>query len=275
MEIHRMDDDRWVSERLAALEPDSAWQPDAEAALEGFRNRRSGRHARRRNTILLTAAGALVALVFADITPRACANPRGCDQPAAADRSTDDPPSVPKLNPSQFKLQGDPRAAVTLEVYSDYQCPDCMAFFRDVFPLLNDRYIKTGKIQFLHRDFPLPQHAYAKLAARYANAAGEIGKYDAVVNAIFRARNDWSIDGNIAAAVAKALTPEDMKSVQRAVDFDAHLDDTVAGDMAMAQKDRINHTPMLVIVSKSGREALAYNVSFRVLESYLDAVLAR
>lgn len=266
MEIDRMDDERWVDERLASLEPQAGWQPDLTGALERFRRRRAERRAHRRNTVLLFAAGLLIALVFADLTPRACANPRGCSQPEAAGEPV-------KLSPSEFKLAGSPRAIVTLEVYSDYQCPDCVAFFRTVYPTLQAEYIETGKIRFLHRDFPLPQHAYARLAARYANAAGQIGKYGPVTAAIFAARDDWAIDGNIAAAVSKALSPAEMKLVQRAVDTDPRLDETVTDDMTMARKDQIKHTPTLVIVSKTGRQVLTYNVSYEVLKSYLNAII--
>lgn len=272
-----MEDERWVEDRLSRLDPDAGWQPDAAAALDRFRRRRRAHFARRRNTVLLLAAGAVIALVLTDMTPRACANPRGCEQPTATAAPADpsDAGTMVKLMPSQYKLKGNPHAAVTLEVYSDYQCPDCVLFFRTVFPTLDAQYIKTSKIRFLHRDFPLPRHQYAKLAARYANAAGQIGKYDATVDAIFRARDDWSIDGNIAAAVSKALTPAEMKTVERAVDSDPHLDDTVAEDMTMAQKDQIMHTPTLVIVSKSGRQVLTYNVGYDVLRGYLDALLAQ
>jgi protein-disulfide isomerase len=272
MEIEPMSDEkveRWVTGRLASLEADAAWQPDQTAAWMRFRRRRRARAAGR-NSLFLVAAAALSLFVLGDFAPRACANPRGCEDPAAAS-------GVPlkALAPAQFKLAGNPHAPVTLEVYSDYQCPDCMRFFLQIFPQLDAQYIQTGKIKFLHRDFPLPQHQYAKLAARYANASGQIGKYSVAVNAIFRARNDWAADGNLAAALAPVLSAEEMKAVLRAVDSDARLDDTVAEDMAMAAKDRIMHTPTLVIVTKTGRQALAYDVPFETLKTYLDAVLAK
>ena len=246
------------------------WRPDPVRAWERFRSRRRARAARRRNTLLVVAAGAVTALIFADITPRACANPRGCEEPQPAADS-----HVPaKLTPAEFKAAGNPSAKITVEVYSDYQCPDCARFFLTVVPLLDAEFVKTGKIRFLHRDFPLPQHAWAKLAARYANAAGEIGKYDIAVNALFRSRDQWSVDGNPAAALAKALAPDEMKSVQRAVDSDTGLDETVNEDMKMALKDQIMHTPTLVIVTPAGRQVLTYNVSYETLKGYLNALLA-
>ena len=36
-------------------------------------------------------------------------------------------------------------------------------------PQLVARYIDTGKVRLIHRDFPLSRHRYARMAARYAN----------------------------------------------------------------------------------------------------------
>jgi protein-disulfide isomerase len=142
-------------------------------------------------------------------------------------------------------------------------------------PLLDAQYVKTGKVRILHRDFPLPQHTYARRAARYANAAGEIGRYDVVTDRLFRSQSDWELSGDIAPALAGVLTPDEMKTVQRAVDFDVHLDDTVTEDIAMAQKDQIGHTPTLVIVSKRGRQVLSQNPPFELLKEYLDTLLSQ
>ena len=270
--------EQWVNQRLEALDPNRTWQPDAGGAFHRLRRRRRAR-ATGRGAAFGLAAAALAVLLFGDITPKACAKPRGCEQPQPAPAVAPAPPEgtpVKFLTPEQFKVSGNPRATVTLEVYSDYQCPDCAEFFRNYMPLVIEQYIKTGKVKFVHRDFPLRQHTYAKLAARYANAAGEIGKYDATVEALFRSRDDWSLDGKIAPHLAPILSSEEMKFVQQAVESDAHLDDTVNADMALAQKDQIMHTPTLVIVSqKNGRQPLAYNVPFETLKGYLDMLLSK
>jgi protein-disulfide isomerase len=266
MEINQMDDNRWVDARMTSLEPEADWQPNVTAALSRFRQRRRAR-VHRRNWIFAAAAAAVSLIVLSNLTPRACANPRGCMESQA---------STPAAQATtSYKLSGNPRAPITIEIYSDYECPSCALFFKETMPLLDAQYVKTGKIRILHRDFPLPQHPYARRAARYANAAGQIGNYDAVVDRLFRSQENWSQNGDIAGALAQTLTPDQMKTVQAAVAGDSHLDDTVAEDMAMVQKDRIGGTPALVVVSKGRRQEIPPNAPFSTLKGYLDALLSQ
>ncbi len=268
-----MDDNRWVDERMASLEPEAGWRPNALHALTRFRQRRRAGAVRRRSLLCLLAAAVLTLAVLGEIAPRACARPLGCEQPQTAMTAAAVPAKLE--SPAKFKLVGNPGATVTLEVYSDYQCPECARLNNEIMPQLTTQYVDTGKIRILHRDFPLQQHTYARTAARYVNAAGQIGRYSVAVDRIFRTQSDWSLTGNIAGALAGVLKEDEMKAVLRAVDSDTHLDDTVAEDMAMAQKDRISHTPQLVIVTRNGRQVMSQNPSFEVLKGYLDSLLAK
>ena len=124
----------------------------------------------------------------------------------------------------------------------------------------------------MHRDFPLQQHAYARLAARYANAAGQLGQYGLVVNRIFSTQGIWSLNGDIDAQVA-AVMPRDLMQKVRGLVNDPKLDDTAAADMEMAREDHINQTPSLVIVAKGKRQLIAGIPPFSLLKSYLDELL--
>jgi len=63
-----------------------------------------------------------------------------------------------------------------METFSDFQCPSCKSLYVGTARQLNDNYISTGKIFSIHRDFPLPMHAYSRVAARYGRAAAQLGK---------------------------------------------------------------------------------------------------
>src|SRR5919199_195710 len=123
-----------------------------------------------------------------------------------------------------FKEAGSPNAPLTLEVYTDYECPSCRNLYLQTMPALMAEYVKTGKARFIHRDFRLPQHRFGPLATRFANAAGRIGKYDAVVDQIFRTQPEWSQNGNVEAQVAKVLSPAEMARVKEMVKNDPTLD---------------------------------------------------
>ena len=56
------------------------------------------------------------------------------------------------------------RRAHVCETYTEYECPACAGFYRNVFPALEANYVRTGKLRVIHYDFPLPMHPYAVLA---------------------------------------------------------------------------------------------------------------
>ncbi len=174
-----------------------------------------------------------------------------------------------------FKEFGSPNAPLTLEVYSDYMCPHCREFDLVVIPEVMTNYVNTGKVRLIHRDFPLPNHQYSKLAAKYANAAGELGHYDIVVTQIFKTQAQWDQNGNIDAEVMKVVPPGDMQKIREMVRNDPHLDDTVNSDMALANQDGLNQTPTLIIVSHGKRNKIDGGVEYLILKSYLDQLLAK
>jgi protein-disulfide isomerase len=136
-------------------------------------------------------------------------------------------------------------------------------------------YIETGKVKLLHRDFPLPQHAYAKLAARYANGAGQAGQYELTVSRLFETQAKWGENGEIESQLDAVLPPAVMSKVRETVRNDASLDDTVQADRAMGISDRIQATPSLVIVWKGNRHVISPVPSYTLLKSYLNDLLSR
>jgi protein-disulfide isomerase len=280
-----MNVNRWVDDRLAALDDGSEWQP--EASLARARLRDLDRQARiKRRWAWATAAAACLGLL-AFIQPRACAMPRGCFQGATENAAPQTTVAAPAVSPTtetraardyavrNYKESGSADASIACEIYSDYECPSCAAFFRDTMPLLVAEYVQTGKVKVLHRDFPLTQHPYAKLAARYANAAGQAGQYDKAVSRLFQTQDIWGASGDIEAQLAPVLSPAVMGKVRDMVAHDQRLDDTVAADQAMGVSDRLRATPTLVVVWKGNRQTISPIPSYALLKSYLDDLLAR
>jgi protein-disulfide isomerase len=62
---------------------------------------------------------------------------------------------------------GSVTASVTIVEYASMSCPHCAAFEENVFPMLRSRYIDTGKVHFVFREFPLDiKAAVASMLAR-------------------------------------------------------------------------------------------------------------
>jgi protein-disulfide isomerase len=176
---------------------------------------------------------------------------------------------------TNYKQSGSPTAPLACEIYTDYECPACAALYRDVIPLLVTQYVLTGKVRMLHRDFPLSQHAFAMPAARYANAAGQLGHYDEVVDQLFRTQVLWSTSGDVDSQVAAVLPPGVMEKVREMVKKDSHLDETVDADLLTGHQDHLTQTPTLVIVSNGKRQLISGVPNFAMLQSYLDQLLAQ
>jgi protein-disulfide isomerase len=143
-----------------------------------------------------------------------------------------------------------------------------------VLPVLRREYIDTGKVRLVHRDFPLPQHKYTRIATRYANAAGQIGRYDLVARQIFETQPDWDQNGSIDAQIAKVLPPGDLVKVRELVANDAHLDDSVNVDVQMGTyTDRLKETPTLVVVANGKRDVISGAPPYGILKQYIDSKL--
>ena len=174
---------------------------------------------------------------------------------------------------SAERTVGSATAPVTLDVYSDFQCPHCARLhFGALKEALGDC-VASGKVRIVYHDFPLPQHPFAKLAARYANAAGETGHYEEVVKQLFASQAEWAVSGKVDAAVAQVLSGETMRKVRALVESDPGLDATVSADLSMAGADRINQTPTIVFVYKGARQKVVGAPSADLLRRYLGEML--
>ncbi len=82
-------------------------------------------------------------------------------------------------------VKGEEDAPVTIVEFSDYECPFCVRFYSNTFNQLKTKYIDTGKVKFVYRDFPLSFHQNAQKAAEAAECAGEQDKYYEMHNKLF------------------------------------------------------------------------------------------
>lgn len=98
-------------------------------------------------------------------------------------------------------VMGSGDAPLTLIEFSDYQCPFCARFAEDQMVRLKRDFIDTGKVKFVYRDFPLPSHQNAMIAAQAAHCADDQGKYWEMNEALFANQRDLANINVIAAKV--------------------------------------------------------------------------
>ena len=89
-------------------------------------------------------------------------------------------------------IKGSASAPVEITEYADYQCPFCQTFATLQMPTIDERLIKTGRLRWRYRDFPLQQHQFSRLAAHSAACADEQGKYWEQHERIYEGQAEWS-----------------------------------------------------------------------------------
>jgi protein-disulfide isomerase len=157
------------------------------------------------------AVFAAVAILAPISNAQSAATPASSKTAAPAHRhaaSADPAPSAP------VKTIGNHNAPITMEVFSDYQCPSCGNFYETTLRAMISDYVTSGKVYLVHHDFPLQMHTYSGQAARWANAAAMIGQFQDVDAALFDNQAKWTADGNLEKYVAGAISPANFKRVE-------------------------------------------------------------
>jgi len=84
---------------------------------------------------------------------------------------------------------GPDNAPVTIIEYASMTCPHCAHFALTTFPEIKEKYIDTGKVRFILREFPFdPRAAGAFMLARCAGN----DKFFPVVDLLFRTQESWA-----------------------------------------------------------------------------------
>jgi protein-disulfide isomerase len=92
-------------------------------------------------------------------------------------------------------ILGNVNAKVTVVEFSDFQCPFCGKFYKDTFNQIKTQYIDTGKVRWVHRDFPLSTiHPFAEKAAEAAECAHDQGKYFEYADKLYTNQENLAIE---------------------------------------------------------------------------------
>lgn len=155
--------------------------------------------------------------------------------------------SIPEVS-AQDQTRGPKDAKVVLVEYSDFQCPACGAFFPHVEEL--DKEL-GGKLLFVYRHFPLPQHKNAEITAYAAEVAGRQGKFWEMYRLIFENQNEWSESGGAEEFLGKYAESLGLNLDQFKKDLDSSdIRDKVSADARGGMHAGINSTPTFYLNGK-------------------------
>lgn len=159
-------------------------------------------------------------------------------------------------------------AKVTLVEFSDFQCPACAQVQLDIGKILTEY---QGKINFVFRHFPLPQHNNAIVAAVAVEAAGRQGQFLPMGAKLFASQSDWeesSNPGEIFTSYAGQLGMDTGKFQQDLKDQD--LLDKIKRDYQDAVTLKINATPTFFVDGEQ-----VQNSSYVTIKDKLDTALSK
>jgi protein-disulfide isomerase len=127
--------------------------------------------------------------------------------------------------------QGSPDAKVTIVEYASLTCSHCGAFHRETYPALKSRYIDTGQVRFILREFPLDPLATAGFML--ARCDGE-QKYYPIVDMLFQQQRAWTATDKPLDALRQMMRQAGFSQEK----FDSCLKDQKLYDAVNAVKNR-------------------------------------
>lgn len=197
--------------------------------------------------------------------------------PAAAATTGETKQPEPTVQPRpapgpRVTLQGAPTAGrrtapLALVVYTDYQCPYCARFHHGLLAELKTRYIDTGVLLFVHKDFPLSSHAQALPASIVARCAGKQGQYGPMQGRLYEVQANLGEPLYRQLATAMGL---DLEAFDRCR-ADPAVRQLVERDVAEGERLGVAATPTLMLGRVVGDGVIVERVGAGLPE--LEAVL--
>lgn len=185
--------------------------------------------------------------------------------------------SSEKLTSDQLtaaKSLGMKNAPIMIEDFADFQCPSCKALFEATTEQVIKNYVDTGKVYLVHHDFPLPMHSHSREAARWANAAAAIGKFEQVETVLYSQQEVWGASGDIEKALSSVLTPAEIKRCSALVN-NPEIEQAIQKDVALGTERHVNQTPSLFVTHNAKVVPLPPGaVQYSILKQYIDYLLA-
>ena len=165
---------------------------------------------------------------------------------------------------------GDPNAKVKVIEYASVVCPHCGQFAREVFPAFKRKYIDTGQVYFIFREFPTPPANVAVAGFLTARCAGP-ERYFAVIDALFAGQEALYASGDglkfiLDAGKAGGL---DEAAVRACMQDQAALSALQARVEAASEEAKIQSTPTFII----GDRKLEGSQSLAELDAVLQPML--
>ena len=170
---------------------------------------------------------------------------------------------------------GSPDAKVTVIEYASVTCPACASFHENIFPEIKEKYVDTGKVRFVFREFPTAPANLSIAGSMIARCAADKGGSDAyflVLDSLFKTQRTWIYsdqprDELIKIAAQVGMNETDLDACINRKELLDFLNENIAEG---SDKYDINSTPSFVINGQLRRVTSLDGVS-KALDEALEA----
>jgi len=166
---------------------------------------------------------------------------------------------------------GSPKAPVTITEYASMSCSHCAAFGENVFPMLRSRYIDTGKVRFVFREFPLDIKAAAASILARCIAKDDSEKYLGAVEILFKQQERLIAQTKDTLMFVGKLNGMSEQDVAACQENQAQFDKLTADQKYAYETLKVDSTPTFFV----NGERLKGSMSFEELEERIKPLLRK
>ena len=169
----------------------------------------------------------------------------------------------------QERSIGSPDAPVTMIEYFSLTCPACASFQNDVYDDLKEKYLDTGKVRFVYKEFPRDGvDLRAGMMARCADPR----RYSGLIQVLFKSQPNWTRARDPIAEIAKIgrLAGIDDAKFESCLASEA-LANGILAERQNASARGVRSTPTFDI----GGQLYAGSLSIEELSEIIDPLLAQ
>jgi protein-disulfide isomerase len=160
-------------------------------------------------------------------------------------------------------------APITIIEYASMTCPHCATFHKTTYPALKTKYIDTGKVRFIFREFPLDELAVA--ASMLARCAGG-EKALALIDVLFASQDKWAVRQPIPVLTQIAKQAGfTQKSFEECLSNQKLHDDILAMRERGSKDYKVESTPTLFVNGKMQKGGASLEDLEKLMAPYLKS----
>lgn len=188
---------------------------------------------------------------------------------AAAPQSSGSVDMAALLKPGELpeRQLGKDDAKVTIVEYASMTCPHCAHFHETTLPELKTKYIDTGKVRLIFREFPFDPRAEAGFML--ARCAGD--NYFPMVDVLFKQQQNWAVAENVKDAMFQLskLAGFTQESFNACLTDQKLLDQVRSVQKRGADEFKVDSTPTFFINGQTYKGALSIEEMSAIIDPLL------